>query len=90
MEEIIYGVRGTDDTITSGSDLKLVYEFIDGDTRITTLPNPRLNLTQNDLDTAMNELVTSQVFVGDKDGGAFDKFADNEVIQWTKTKLDLS
>lgn len=85
-----YNVNGANDTITSGRDLKLIYEFVDGDERTTTLPNPRNNLTQSDLDTATNALVTEQAFIGDKNGSAFNQIKSAEITEWTKTKFDLS
>lgn len=81
---------GTDDTISSGRDLKLDYSFADGDTRMTTIPNPRSNLTAANILTAASELKVTQAFVGDKNNGAFDTISSATIVEWTRTKLDLS
>lgn len=88
----IYGpaLTGTDNTVTSGRDLKLSYLFTDGDTRTTNLPNPKPTLTENEINTVSNQLTQDQVFIGDKAGAGFDKIEHAETISWTKTKLDLS
>lgn len=78
------------DTITSGRDLKLDYSFADGDTRMTTIPNPRNNLTTTDILTAASELKVTQAFVGDKNNGAFDTISSAVMVEWTRRKLDLS
>lgn len=81
---------GDNDTMTGGRDLKLIYSFADGDTRTTTIPNPRNNLTAADILTAASELKVTQAFVGDKDNGAFDTISSAVQIYWTKYQLDLS
>lgn len=83
-------LTGSNDTITSGRDLKLSYLFTDGDTRTTTLPNPKTNLTESDVTEVSFELTNSQVFVGDKAGAGFDKIEHAETTDWMKTRLDLS
>ncbi len=83
-------LTGTNDTITSGRDLRLEYLFTDGDTRTTTLPNPRTDLTENEINLVSTTLTEDQVFIGDKDGAGFDKINHAEITEWTKTKLDLS
>lgn len=81
---------GENDTITSGRDLKLDYKFTDGDTRLTSIPNPRNNLTSANILTAASELKVTQAFVGDKDNGAFDTISSATIVEWTRTKIDLS
>jgi len=81
---------GDNDTVTSGRDLKLDYSFADGDTRMTTLPNARENLTSANILTAASELKVTQAFVGDKDNGAFDTISSATIVEWTRTKIDLS
>lgn len=81
---------GDNDTVTSSYELKLAYDFTDGDTRTTTLPNPKSNLTSDAVITASNTLQETQAFVGDKNNGAFDKIKSASIVSKTRRKLDLS
>lgn len=81
---------GDNDTVTSSYELQLVYKFADGDTRTTTLPNPRANLSSDAVITASNTLNQTQAFLGDKNDGAFDEIASAVIVSKTRRKLDLS
>ena len=81
---------GDNDTVTSSYELQLVYKFTDGDTRTTTLPNPRTNLSSDAVITASNTLNQTQAFLGDKNDGAFDEIASAVIVSKTRRKLDLT
>lgn len=78
------------DTVTSSNELKLVYDFTDGDTRTTSLTNPRTGLTMTDINTVSATLQATQAFVGDKDNAPFDKIGSAKYVQTTRRQLDLS
>ncbi len=78
------------DTLTSSSELKLNYLFADGDTRATSLANPRNNLTAADVQSASSVLQATQAFVGDKNNGAFVRIDSAIIKQSTKRLLDLA
>lgn len=54
------------DIYKSSSNLKILWEFADGDTRTTTIKNPRYGLTSNELQAFAATAVSNQVIIGDK------------------------
>ena len=81
---------GDNDTITSSRELKLVYYFTDGDTRTTSLQNPKTNLTSDNIVTAATVLKNTQAFIGDKASAAFETIKSAEVVETMRKQLDLS
>lgn len=81
---------GANDTVTSSSTLQLDYYFADGDTRKTSLPNPKSNLTASEVKTAEATLKTTQAFVGDKNNGVFVGISQAQIVDKTKVDLDLT
>lgn len=81
---------GDNDTLTSSRELKLDYLFSDGDTRTTSLPYPKTNLTAAQINSASQTLADTQAFVGDKNNGAFVKIQSAYMLETTRRKLDLS
>lgn len=86
----MFDLQRFDDTLTSSRELKLLYEFEDGDTRTTTLPNPKTNLTATDVATCSTTLANTQAFVGDKANAAFTKISSAIIVNQTRRELDLS
>lgn len=78
------------DTITSSRELKLEYYFTDGDTRTTSLPNPRNNVTATDINNTSSVLQATQAFVGDKANAPFEKIRTAKIVQTQRRQLDLS
>ena len=56
------------DTLKSSSELKLTWQFADGDTRTQTVKNPDPNLTANDIQSFANDTVTTKAIIGDQTG----------------------
>lgn len=81
---------GNNDTVTSGRDLKLVYRFADNDTRTTSLPNPKADVTGEEIASTSSVLKSTQAFVGDKNSGAFDTIQSATIIEYTRRDLDLT
>ena len=81
---------GDNDTLTSSRELKLEYLFTDGDTRTTSLPNPKTNLTGAQINAVSQTLATTQAFVGDKNDAPFSKIQTAKIVETTRRKLDLS
>lgn len=82
------------DTVTSSRELKLLYEFADGDNRTTSLPNPRNNITGAEVNAVGATLLATQAFVGDKnystEPSAFVKISSAKIVNQTRRQLDLS
>ncbi len=78
------------DTVTSSNELKLNYLFSDGDTRLTSLPNPLPNLTGTQINAVSSTLQATQAFVGDKNNAPFERIQTAKYVQQTRTILDLT
>lgn len=75
------------------NELKFELNFADGDTRTFRLKNP-LSKSKADWSTAIAEInnliLTNNLLIGDKNGGAFTGIYRVTVIDKTETHLDLS
>lgn len=78
------------DTVTSSRELKLDYRFTDLDTRTTSIPDPKDDITKSDIQTLAGVLAQTQAFVGDKNNAPFETITSAKVVEQTRTQLDLS
>jgi len=81
---------GSNDTITSSREGKLVVEFYDSDNRTVTFDNPRSDLTAADVNAVVNYMKTNQPVIGDKTGASIVGASSYKTVEKTSTKLDLS
>lgn len=58
-------------TITNTTTGKINVGFVDGDTRVITIPNLKSDVTEAEITTLNQQMRTSNVIIGDKAGGAF-------------------
>lgn len=77
------------DTVKSSADLKFNWQFADGDTRITTLPNPKSDLTQEQAQAVIDNAVAKKILIGDKAGAELTGVVQVYTENTTKTNLDL-
>lgn len=78
------------DTVKSSSELKMVFDFYDGDDRTLTLQNPKSNLTATQIKAVGTLAATSQPIIGDKAGAAVVGIKSAVKKTKTVTKLDLT
>lgn len=78
------------DTIKSSSDLKLTWEFDDGDTRSHSVKNPKNNLTAADIQTFATATIISKAIVGDKTGAAVTQIKSAITTEKTELYMDIS
>ena len=78
------------DTVKSSSELKLVYDFYDGDTRTMTLENPKSNLTSASIKAVATLAAATHPIIGDKGGAAVVGISNAKTISKTTTYLDLT
>ncbi|MBQ3306110.1 hypothetical protein IJH02_01590 [Candidatus Saccharibacteria bacterium] len=87
------------DTATTTYELKFEWLFLDGDTRVFTLKNPKSTITTEEIQAIETLIidapqeqtdVQTQLLVGDKAGSLFRRI--NTVVRETKTvtKLDVT
>lgn len=77
------------DTVKSSADLKINWAFADGDTRMTTAPNPKTGITQQEVQAVIDNAVTNNLLIGDKAGAALTGVVQVYTENQTKTQLDL-
>lgn len=78
------------DTVSQSRELKLDYRFQDLDTRTTSVPNPKNNLTKENIQTLAGVLAQTQAFVGDKNDAPFETITSAKYVEQMRTQLDLS
>ena len=78
------------DTVKSSSELKMVYDFYDGDDRTMTLSNPRSDLTVTQIKAVGTLAATTHPIIGDKGGAACVGIKSAKTLQKTVTNLDLT
>lgn len=78
------------DTVTSSANLKINWQFADGDTRMATAPNPKNDLTAQQVQAIIDNAVTNGLLVGDKAGAALSGVVQVYTENQTKTKIDLA
>lgn len=64
--------------------------FADGDTRILTQDDPRVDLTVGDVQSLENYMIANQPTIGDKTGAAFTGFNSVKIVKKTKIYVDLN
>lgn len=77
------------DTATSSNELKIEYLFVDEDTRIQKIKNPRESLSKSDIEELNAWLQANNVVIGDKNGATFARIKKATKVETTKTELDL-
>lgn len=78
------------DTIIQGKDAKINFGFVDGDTRLVTLPNIKNNLTDAAVNAVSNTLKTNQFLVGDKEGAMLNGILTLDSYAYKTTTYDLT
>lgn len=77
------------DVTKESTELKLDYLFVDEDTRIQKIKNPREDITRDDIDALNAWLQANNIIVGDKTGATFARIKSAVKATITKTTLDL-
>ena len=78
------------DQVKDTTTLKLNFLFVDGDTRSLTLKNPKTNITASSIESLQTFMRTSNVIIGDRDGGTFGRIDSATRITERKVYLDYS
>lgn len=78
------------DTVTTASTLTLTAGFSDGDDRVITLDNPKVNPAASDIISLGAFCRAHELLIGDKAGAAFTHFKTAKKQSRTVTKLDLT
>lgn len=78
------------DTVQNTETLKIDNLFVDGDTRVITLKNPKQNISVSDINALQNFMQANNVIVGDRYEGTFGRIESVTRVTEQRTSLDLS
>lgn len=78
------------DISTNYETLKFEFMFVDGDTRVQTLKNPKSNVTSAEIEELNAFIRANNLIIGDKGGATFGKIKQVKRISGITTQLDLS
>lgn len=81
---------GANDTVTSSRELKIGTKYVDDDTRLISLKNPKTNLTEQQVKSVFSDVTVTKVLVGDKNGADFDSLYTAYIEEKSDRNLDLS
>lgn len=70
--------------------LKIDSLFVDGDTRILTLKNPKSNITTSEIQELQAFMREKNIIVGDKDNGTFGRINSVTRVSEQRTYLDFA
>lgn len=77
------------DTISNSRNLKLEYDFVDGDTRTNNIKDPRDNITSNEIAELNTFLRANNALIGDKYQATFAQIRKATIVEKTTTDYDL-
>lgn len=82
------------DKVTTTNELKINNLFVDGDTRLITLKNPKDTITTGEI-TALETLIkngdgTASILIGDKYGSDFRRIQEVTRVSKTTHEYDIS
>ena len=78
------------DKITITKYGQLTFGFVDGDTRIAKVPNPRTNVSGEEIAELSATLKTNALLVGDLAGADFNQITTYDSYNVKKTEFDLN
>lgn len=78
------------DISTSYDSLKIDFMFVDGDTRIQTLKNPKATIEASEIEALNAYIRANNLIIGDKGAATFGKIRRVTKINGMTTQLDLT
>lgn len=85
----MFDIQRFADTLKSSLELQAVLAFNDDDTRTINVPDPRNDLTDNDLKTLSSWIAENGVVIGDKAGAPVTGIKKAQVVDKRDLKFDL-
>lgn len=77
------------DIVTNTEELKIEFLFVDEDTRIQKIKNPRDDLTSDDIAELNVWLQANNIVIGDKNSATLARIKKATRVTQTRTSLDL-
>lgn len=77
------------DSVKSSATAQFEFAFVDGDTRTFNLPNPKAEITPEEVQDLNAYIRENNLIVGDKEGGTFAQINHIKRIGKTTVTVDL-
>ena len=79
------------DIIKRKSELSMVQEFTDGDTRTFAVEDPNTSISLKDgINSLSSYMAANQITIGDKEGAAFQRIKSAKIVNNVTTYYDLT
>lgn len=78
------------DIITTTENLQIEYAFVDGDTRINNIKNPKSNITANDIAELNTFIRANNAVIGDRYNSTFAQINYAKRVTKTTTNYDIN
>lgn len=78
------------DVISTSQTLDIEYGFVDGDTRVSKIKNPKANITQQEIEELDTWLRANSAIVGDRYGSTFARINSAKRVSKTTTTFDIN
>ncbi len=86
----MFDIQRFADTVTSSTVAQLKFGFEDDDNRTVDVPNPKLDITPEEIVELETWIVANNAIVGDKAGAAVKEITSATLIDTTRINVDLS
>lgn len=77
------------DVTTITKELKIDTFYVDGDTRVITLKNPKTTITDSEIEELETFIQTNNLLVGDKNGATFGRITTVDRVTTTTTDYGI-
>lgn len=78
------------DIITTNSTVQMEYAFVDGDTRIQSIKNPKDNITASDIENLNTLIRANNLIVGDRYQATFAQINYAKRVNKTTVNYDIN
>lgn len=78
------------DVTSTTETLDIEYGFVDGDTRINKIKNPKANITQAEIEDLNTFLRANNAIIGDRYGSTFARINSAKRVSKTVTTFDIN
>ena len=78
------------DVISSSTTLDIELAFVDGDTRLTKIKNPKANVTEQDIQNLNQMIRANNLIVGDRYQATFAQINYAKKVTKTTTTFDIN
>ena len=78
------------DTVTSNTTLDMEFAFVDGDTRLAKIKNPKNDITEQDIQNLNQMIRANNLIIGDRYQSTFAQINYAKKVTKTTTTFDIN